>query len=242
MNSILLSVIIPIYNEEKTIIPLLKKVKQQKISKEIIVINDGSSDRTSELLKMNSDYYDKYISLENNNGKGYAIKMGIDIAQGTLTLIQDGDLEYNPNDYEKLINKIGGDCKIVYGSRTLKGGNFTTPGGLRPIFSKFANFLLTKLSNILNGQNLTDAHTCYKLFSTEILKKIVLKEKGFAFCPEVTAKLSKLGLKIQEVPIDYFGRSYGEGKKIKVRHAFEAIIALLIYNFPYKRFKSWLRG
>jgi len=236
MNSIFLSIIIPIYNEEKTIIPLLKKVKQQKISKEIIVIDDGSSDRTSELLKMNSGYYDKYISLENNNGKGYAIKRGIDIAQGSFTLIQDGDLEYNPNDYEKLINKIRGDCKIVYGSRTLKGGNFTTPGGLRPLFSKFANFLLTKLSNILNGQKLTDAHTCYKLFSTEILRKINLKEKGFAFCPEVTAKLSKLGLKIEEVPIDYFGRSYGEGKKIKVRHAFEAILALLKYNYPYKRF------
>ena len=242
MNSILLSIIIPIYNEEKTIIPLLKKVNHQKISKEIIVVNDGSSDRTSELLKMNSDYYDKYISLENNYGKGYAIKKGIEVAQGALTLIQDGDLEYNPNDYEKLINKIRGDCKIVYGSRTLKGGNFTTPGGLRPIFSKLANFLLTTLSNTLNGQKLTDAHTCYKLFSTEILKKIDLKEKGFAFCPEVTAKLSKLGLKIEEVPIDYFGRSYGEGKKIRVRHAFEAIFTLFIYNYPYKRFKSWLRG
>ena len=113
----------------------------------------------------------------------------------------------------------------------LKGGKIITPLGIRPYLSKFANLILTKISNLLNNQNLTDAHTCYKLFRTEIIKKIDLKENGFAFCPEVTAKISKLGFKIKEVPIDYNGRGYSDGKKIKFYHAIEAVISLIRYNF-----------
>ena len=241
-NKILLSVIIPIYNEDRTIIQLLKKIKNLNLSKEVILINDGSTDKTAELLKSHTYFYDKLITINSNKGKGYACKAGINQAKGILTIIQDADLEYNPYDYQKMIDMIDENCNVVYGSRALKGGTVITPKGLRPHLSKIANFILTKISNLLNGQKLTDAHTCYKLFKTDILQKIELNEEGFAFCPEVTAKVSKLGLEIKEVPIDYFGRSYSEGKKIKVRHVFEAIKAILIYNYPYKKFKGWLRG
>ncbi len=230
-KKILLSILIPVYNEEKTIKKILKKVNSIKISKEIIVINDGSIDNSLKILKKNKDLFNHIISYKRNRGKGFACKQGILIAKGEYTIIQDADLEYNPKNYISLLKEINRHYQVIYGSRVLKGGKIITPLGIRPYLSKFANLILTKISNLLNNQNLTDAHTCYKLFRTEIIQKIDLKENGFAFCPEVTAKISKLGFKIKEVPIDYNGRGYSDGKKIKFYHAVEAVISLIRYNF-----------
>tara|TARA_A100001037_G_C15011741_1_gene572033 strand:+ start:351 stop:1061 length:711 start_codon:yes stop_codon:yes gene_type:complete len=228
---ILLSILIPIYNEEKTLKKILKKVNSIKISKEIIVINDGSIDNSLKILNENKDLFNSMITYKKNRGKGFACKQGILIAKGEYTIIQDADLEYNPDNYLDLLKAINHDHQVVYGSRVLRGGKINIPKGLRPYLSKFANFILTKISNLLNNQNLTDAHTCYKLFKTKIIQNIELKENGFAFCPEITSKLSKLGIKIKEVPIDYNGRGYNEGKKIKFYHAIEAVISLFKYNF-----------
>ena len=245
MKKFMLSIIIPVYNEEKTLRKLLLKVNKIKLNKEIIIVNDGSTDKSRLILKENFKLYDRLIDYRENRGKGYACRIGIKHASGDLTIIQDADLEYNPNNYFNLIRKFeqNSSIEVVYGSRVLSGGKNIKPPGIRHYFSKFANFALTKFSNILNGQKLTDAHTCYKMVRTKILKKLDLKENGFAYCPEVTAKLSKLGLKIYEVPIDYHGRNHNEGKKIKTFHALEAIIALIKFNYPYRGYKkNWLRG
>lgn len=230
-----LSIIMPVYNEEKTIIQILKKINKVKIYKEVIVISDGSLDKTNILLKNNKYLYNKVIFLEKNMGKGNACNIGINLARGQFTIIQDADLEYNPQNYLKIVDLLNKNNLVVYGSRVLKGGLRTRPSGLRPYFSMFANYMLTKISNILNGQNLTDAHTCYKAFYTETLQSIKLEENGFGFCPEVTAKISKLGIVIIETSIDYYGRNYSDGKKIKLIHAFEALYVIFKYNYPYNK-------
>lgn len=237
-----LSVIIPVYNEEKSILTLLKKVKKIDISKEIIVIDDGSTDKTNKILKDNHTIYDKLITLVDNKGKGYACRVGIQNANGDYIVIQDADLEYDPNNFFDMISVLNKNIKVVYGSRALKGGINTSPPGLRPYFSKLANYLLTKFSNLMSGQNLTDAHTCYKMFESNLIKKIKLKENGFNFCPEVNAKISKKNIKIKEVPINYYGRSYKDGKKIKLRHAFGAVYSIIKYNFPYRNLKIGCGG
>ena len=229
-----LSVIIPVYNEENTILKILNKINRIEINKEIIIVSDGSTDKTNLILKKNQGHYDKLICLDKNMGKGFACRQGITLAKGKYLIIQDADLEYNPENYYDLLDKLNDNQLVVYGSRVLKGSNNIAPPGLRPYFSKLANFILTKLSNLLNNQNLTDAHTCYKIFETKLIQSIDLRENGFGFCPEITAKISKLGIKIQETNIDYFGRNYDQGKKIRLIHAFEAFYVLLKYNFPYK--------
>ena len=225
-----LSVIIPLFNEQDTIKTILEKINNINIFKEIIVINDGSNDNSLKILKSNDHLYDYLLSFKKNRGKGFACKKGIEISNGKFVIIQDADLEYNPKNYIDLLNETKNGYKVVYGSRVLKGGDVSNQGGVRPVLSKFANFILTKLSNFINKQKLTDAHTCYKLFDRNVIQKIDLHEKRFAFCPEVTTKISKLGIQIKEVPIDYFGRSYKEGKKIKLKDAFEAIFALIKYK------------
>ncbi|MDC0968687.1 glycosyltransferase family 2 protein [Alphaproteobacteria bacterium] len=230
-----LSIIIPIFNEEKSLLTLLKKVKSLDILKEVIVVDDGSNDNTNKILKKNFMLYDKLITLNENKGKGYACRVGIKNANGLYLVIQDADLEYDPDNLYDMLKSINETTKVVYGSRALKGGTKTAPPGLRPYFSKFANYLLTKFSNLLSGQNLTDAHTCYKMFDTNLIKNIKLIENGFNFCPEINAKISKRNIKIKEVPINYFGRSYKDGKKIKLRHAFGALYSIIRYNFPYFR-------
>ena len=226
----LLTVIIPVYNESKTITKILEKVIKTKISKQIIVVDDCSTDNSKKkILNFKSKIY-KIIIHKKNLGKGAAIKSAQKFIKGKFTIIQDADLEYNPNDYFKILDKIKREnAYVVYGSRVLgkkryKLKNFTS------ISRVFFNHVLTIISNIINKQALTDAHTCYKLFNSNIFKKIKLKEKGFAFCPEVTTKISNLKIKIIEVPVSYKGRSYEDGKKISYIDGIEAIISLIKYK------------
>ena len=222
------------YNEEKTIIKLLNKILNVvKKNYEIIVVDDGSKD--------NSYYYVKKLSKKNNNiklishkknlGKGAAIKTAKKYVSGDIVIIQDADLEYDPNDYKKLIRPIVfGNSKVVYGSRVL-GKKRYFKKDFTSKFRVFANHFLTILSNFLNSQNLTDAHTCYKVFVFSVFNKIKLVENGFEFCPEITTKLSKKKIDISEVAISYKGRSYDEGKKIKLIDGFKAIKTLIKFQF-----------
>jgi len=234
-----ISIIIPVYNEKKTIIKLLTKVKRLKnINKQIIVIDDGSTDGSSELIK--SRFNEKNVKLifhKYNRGKGAAIKSAIKYINGDIVLIQDADLEYDPNDYYKLLEPFKKtNVKVVYGSRVLKKKRYSIKKNFPTNFRVFANHVLTIFSNVINRQNLTDAHTCYKLFNSELFKKLQLSENDFAFCPEVTTKISNLNLSIFEVPISYNGRGYDEGKKIGINDAFRVFSVILKYKF-FKRFK-----
>ena len=230
----LLSIIIPVYNEETTIIQILKKVNSQKkkLNLEVIVSNDGSNDKTLELVKENSHLYNKLISNETNMGKGHAIKQALNYVNGNIILIQDADLEYDPEDYEKLLNPIvQGISNVVYGSRVLNYKNrYNAKKSFTSIIRIFGNHMLTIISNIFNNQNLTDAHTCYKVFTSSVIKKIKLEHDDFSFCPEITTKISKIGEKIVEVPINYKGRSFGEGKKISIIDAFIALFTIIKFK------------
>tara|TARA_B100001059_G_C17821833_1_gene578775 strand:+ start:1689 stop:2393 length:705 start_codon:yes stop_codon:yes gene_type:complete len=229
-----ISVIIPVFNEEKTISTIIKKIKNLKnLDIELIVIDDCSTDKTRKLIDDNniSSLIDKKIFLKSNFGKGFACRKGIEAATGDLILIQDADLEYDPNDYYKLINPFKDEnIKVVYGSRVLPGSKKIVPKSLLFKFTAIANFFLTKLSNLLNNQKLTDAHTCYKVFKSEVIKKINLIENGFCFCPEVTAKISKEKIIIHEIPINYIARTYKEGKKISFKDGILSFYAIIRYN------------
>jgi glycosyltransferase involved in cell wall biosynthesis len=229
----LISIIIPVFNEESFIKEILIRINNVKeLNKEIIVINDCSSDNTIKILENECEgLYAKIIHNKKNMGKGYSVKQGIAQATGQILLIQDADLEYNPNNYSSLVMPIiNKEAQVVYGSRVLFGGIRTRPKTYDTKLRMLANNFLTFLSNFLNKQNLTDCHTCYKVFLSSIIKSIQLEENGFAFCPEVTAKISKLGIKIKEVPIDYFGRTHEEGKKIVFIDGIKAIYAIIKYN------------
>jgi dolichol-phosphate mannosyltransferase len=233
----LISIIIPIYNEENHLKKILKKIHEVKnINKEIILINDFSNDNTQEIIETECPgLFNKLIINKKNMGKGFSIKEGLKVANGDIVLIQDADLEYNPEDYYKLISPIiNSNIEVVYGSRVLPGGKRKRPNNFDTRIRVKANKFLTFLSNLLNNQDLTDCHTCYKVFSSKVIRKIKLEENGFSFCPEVTAKISKLGVKIHEVPIDYFGRTHEEGKKINFIDGFKAIYAILKYNLFIK--------
>ena len=232
----LVSIIIPVYNEKISIKKILLRINNnKKINKEIIIVDDYSTDGTIDILKKNKKLYSKIIFLNKNYGKGYALRKGFAIAKGDIIIIQDADLEYDPQDYNKLISPIINSNKnVVYGSRVLPGGLRSRPKTIDTIIRMMANHFLTFLSNLLNKQNLTDAHTCYKVFKSDLLKKIKLEENGFNFCPEFTAKISQLGIKILEVPINYNGRTHQEGKKIYFIDGLRAISAILKYNLNYK--------
>ncbi len=223
-----LSVIIPVYNEESTIREVLAKVRTVKLEKEIIIVDDGSTDKTSEILQ-DEKHKDEITIVHNsliNIGKGAAVRIGIEHITGGLTIIQDADLELDPNEYVKLIQPIkDGKAKIVYGSRFM--------GKVRGvmIIQVLANKLLTLLTNLLYNTHLTDMETAYKVFRTDVLKSIKLECTGFEFEPEITAKLSRLGYKIHEVPITYYPRTIMEGKKIRWWDGFIAIYSLLKYRF-----------
>lgn len=230
----MLSIIIPVYNEKKTIGIIINKIhKIKKLNKQIIVSDDGSTDGTVEILKklFKTKRINKIIYNKKNKGKGNAIKLAQRYIRGNFTIIQDADLEYSPSDYKKILNILDLDKnRVVYGSRVLntnryKNNNFTS------IIRVFANHVLTILSNLINKQNLTDAHTCFKAFDSRLFKQIKLEENGFSFCPEITTKISKLGINITEVKISYKGRTFKAGKKISLMDGFIAITTLLKYRY-----------
>lgn len=226
-----LSVIIPVYNEEKTIAELLARVRAVELpyafEKEIIIVDDGSEDGTVDFLKRLPEEKYKIYYHEQNKGKGAAIRAGLNKAEGDFIIIQDADLEYDPNDYCSLLRKaIEEDLNVVYGSRRLKQENNQYSGFCFYIGGVF----LTWLTNVLYGQSLTDEPTCYKLFKTSFIKEMPLVCERFEFCPEVTALSSLKGVKIQEVPISYYPRHKKEGKKINWRDGFDALRTLIKYR------------
>jgi len=222
-----LSIIIPVYNEHKFIrkvLSIVKSVNIGKVKKEIILVDDGSTDGTREILKKLKGY--KIFYHKKNQGKGAAIRTGLAHATGDIILIQDADLEYDPHDYPKLLAPIlAGKAKVVYGSRFMKKHK------PKYWFNYVGNIALTTATNALYGSKITDMETCYKVFKREVLQHIRLKARRFDFEPEITAKILKKGYKIYEVPIWYKCRDYTEGKKIKWTDGVKAALYLLKYRF-----------
>lgn len=231
-----LSIVIPAYNEAKTIHLILNKIKQvdliDHIEKEIVLVDDASIDGTTEAVKnyiaANSDLPINYFRQDVNAGKGAALHRGIREARGEVIVIQDADLEYDPSEYNRLLSPIvNGFADAVYGSR-FQGGY---PHRVLFYWHSVGNKILTSISNAFTNLNLTDMETCYKMVKAEYLKNLDLKEKRFGFEPEVTAKLSRLpGIRIYEVGISYYGRTFEEGKKIGWKDGFRAIYCILKYN------------
>jgi len=240
-----LSVIIPAYNEEFTIETILNKVIAVKLvggfEMEIIIVNDFSSDNTEakvkEFISKNSNFSIKYYNQPKNMGKGAAIHRGIEEAIGDYIVVQDADTEYNPIEFNDLLKPIiDGFADVVYGSRFMGG----KPHRILFFWHSIGNRLLTTASNMLTNLNLTDMETCYKLFDAKMLKSLLLKENRFGFEPEVTAKISRIPkVRIYEIGISYYGRTYEEGKKISAKDGFRAIYCILKYNlFDRKTFKK----
>ena len=227
-----LTIIIPVYNEIKTIEKLIKKILKINIKKQLIIVDDGSSDGTERVLKKYKKSIDKLIIHKKNLGKGAAIKSGQKYVKGKYIGIQDADLEYDPRDLKKIVNEMDKkNFKVMYGSRVLKKNKFKNTQNFTHIVRIWGNIFLTKASNFLNKQKLTDAHTCYKVFDSRIFKKIKLKEKGFSFCPEITTKISMMNIGIEEFPINYIGRTYEQGKKITAFDGLDALYVLAKYRY-----------
>ena len=231
-----LSIVIPAYNEEKTIGAILDRVREVKLpggmDKELIIVDDHSSDGTAAFIQAYSEKHSeggiRFFRHERNSGKGAALRTGIQHAKGDFVVIQDADLEYDPNEYALLLQPLlDGHADVVYGSRYAGGKAHR----ILFFWHSFGNRFLTTLSNALTNLNLSDMETCYKMFRREIIQSIKLKENRFGFEPEVTAKIARIpNVRIYEVGISYYGRTFDEGKKIGWKDGFRAIYCILKYN------------
>jgi glycosyltransferase involved in cell wall biosynthesis len=221
------SIIVPVFNEKDTIKQIIDTILSTPCKKEVIVIDDGSTDGTRDILNKFKHPNVKVVLHEKNCGKGKAIQTGINSSRGDIILIQDADLEYDPNEYPILLQPfLAGKADVVYGSR------FKGMGAHRVLYfwHYLGNKFLTLLSNIFTDLNLTDMECCYKVFTRDALTGIKIEENRFGFEPEITAKISKKNLRIYEVPISYYGRTYAEGKKINWKDGFRALYCILKYN------------
>lgn len=226
-----LSIIIPVYNEKETLMHLLEKLSMVVLpfsfAQEVILIDDGSKDGSADIIKKLDERYIKIINNE-NKGKGYAIREGLSKSSGDYVVIQDADLEYDPFDISKMLEfMIQNNIEVLYGSRVRNISNEKTSG----FIFYLGGILLTAITNLLYNQKITDEPTCYKMFKSNLIKSLPLKCKRFEFCPEVTALVSKRGLRIEEVPISYHPRTISEGKKIKFKDWFHAVWTLLKLRF-----------
>ena len=228
-----LSIIIPCYNESSTILSLIDAVKQSPVTdREIIIVDDGSKDGTRDILGEMNDPEVRVIFHKANQGKGAALRTGFQEATGDICIVQDADLEYDPQEFPLVIQPIlEGKADVVFGSRFQSG----RPHRVVYFWHRIGNGVLTLMSNFFTDLNLSDMETCYKAFRREVIQSIRIRENRFGFEPEVTAKVAKMNLRIYEVGISYYGRTYDEGKKIGWRDGFRAIYCILKYNLWSKR-------